>query len=253
MTILEVLLATLLSCLVSLVLFQMYYTQDRMYSLQSEISEMEQNLRVAIEKISRDLTMAGFAQPPWTSVNGEGEINFQGIRVTDGSVLDVVGSFDGFQGTLAKKAAVGATELELSSGEGENFQGRSKIDVNIGGRENARITNKGGNILTIDTDFYAVGLQGLQYEYPRGTPIYLVKRKTYWVDNSKPNEPLLRVDEHLGSGSQPLALFITGMEVSVAGRTAHISITGRTRNPDRTTGIYTVKQVTNKITLRNVP
>lgn len=253
LTVLEVLLAISLSCLVGLVLYQMYYTQDRTYTIQSEISEMQQNLRVAIEKISRDLEMAGFAQPPWTTINGESGIDFEGMRVTGGTVLDVVGSFDGAQGTLEKKAVVGATVLELSSGDGENFQGQGKIDINIGGRENAKITNKNGGTLTIDTDPYAAGLQGLQYEYPAGTPVYLVKWKTYWVDSGKPTEPLLRVDEHIGSGNQPLALFITGMEITRLGHMAYIAISGRTRNPDRTTALHTVGQISNKIILRNTP
>jgi hypothetical protein len=248
-----VLLAILLSCLVGLVLYQMYYTQDRTYTLQSEISEMQQNLRVAIEKISRDLAMAGFAQPSWTTINGESGIDFQGIRVTGGTVLDVVGAFDGAQGTLATKTVVGATVLEVTSGDGENFQGKEKIDINIGGRENAKITNKNGSTLTIDTDPYAAGLQGVQYEYPAGTPVYLVKWKTYWVDTAKPTEPLLRVDEHIGSGSQPLALFITGMEITRSGGMAYMTISGKTRNPDRTTGLHTVGRVSNQIMLRNTP
>jgi hypothetical protein len=164
-----------------------------------------------------------------------------------------VGAFDGAQGTLAKKAVVGATVLELSSGDGENFQGKGKIDINIGGRENSKIANKSGSTLTIDTDPYAAGLQGVQYEYPAGTPVYLVKWKTYWVDKAKPAEPLLRVDEHIGSGGQPLALFITGMEITRSGNTAYITVSGKTRNPDRTTGLHTVGQLSNKIMFRNIP
>jgi hypothetical protein len=34
---------------------------------------------------------------------------------------------------------------------------------------------------------------------------------------------------------------------------AEITITGRTRNPDRTTGLYTAGQLSNKIALRNLP
>lgn len=253
LTLLEVLLAILLSCLVGLVLYQMYYTQDRTYTIQSEISEMQQNLRVAIEKISRDITMAGFAQPPWTTINGESGIDFEGIRVTGGRILDVVGCFDGTQGTLVKEAVTGATVLELSPGDGENFQGKAKIDINIGGRENVKITNKSGSILTIDADPYAAGLQGIQYDYPVGTPIYLVKWKAYWVDKSKPEEPILRVDEHIGSGGQPLSLFIIGMDIVLTGKLAEITITGRTRNPDRTTGLHAVGQLNDKIVLRNVP
>lgn len=253
LTILEVLLAVLLSCLVGMVLYQMFYTQDRTYNLQSEISEMQQNLRVAMEKISRDLTMAGFTQPPWTNINGESGVDFSGIKVTGGDILDVVGAFDGAQGILSKKVTAGATTLELSPGDEDNFDGTRKIDVNIGGRENAKITKKSGNTLTIDTDPYVAGEQGVRYEYPAGTEVYLIKWKTYWIDDSKPEQPVLRVDEHLGAHGQPLALFISGMEIVLSGKIAQISVTGRTRNPDRTTGLYTIGRLNNKILMRNSP
>lgn len=252
-TILEVLLAILLSCLVGMVLYQMFYTQDRTYNIQSEISEMQQNLRVAMEKISRDVMMAGFAQPAWTTINGESGAVFSGIKVTGGGVLDVVGSFDGAQGILSNKVTAGATTLELAPGDEKNFDGKAKIDICIGGRENARITKKSGNTLTIDTDPDAANEQGLQHDYPAGTEVYLIKWKTYWIDDSKPEQPVLRVDEHLGSGGQPLALFISGIEIAVSGKMVQISITGRTRNPDRTTGLYTIGRLNNKIVLRNLP
>lgn len=253
LTILEVLLAILLSCLVGMVLYQMFYTQDRTYAIHSEISEMQQNLRVAMEKISRDLTMAGFAQPVWTTINGESGVVFSAIRVTGGAIVDVVGSFDGAQGMLSKKAAAGTTTLDLSPGDAENFEGKAKTDISVGGRENAKITKKEGNRLTIDTDPFTAHEQGLQNEYPAGTDIYLVKWKTYRIDNSKPDQPVLRMDEHLGSGGQPLALFISDIEVSLSGKMARISVMGRTRNPDRTTGLYTIGRLDNNIVLRNLP
>lgn len=253
LTILELLLAVLLSCLVGLVLFRMYYTQDRTYSIQSEISEMQQNLRVAVERVLRDLTMAGFAQPAWTTINGDGAVDFSGIKVTGGNVIDLVGSFDGVQGVLAQPAAAGSTRIKLSPGDSQNFKGERKLDISIGGMENAKIVEKDGNTLTIDTDPQTNGEQGLLCEYPAGTEIYLVIWKTYWVDDSKPEQPVLRVDEHLGSHGQPLALFITGVKVALSGRMAQVTVTGRTRNPDRATGAYIVGQYSTKILMRNMP
>lgn len=252
LTILEVLVAILLSCLVGVVLYRMFYTQDRTYTIQSEISEMQQNLRVAVERISRDLTMAGFAQPPWTTINGEGGVDFLGIKVTGGNVLDVVGSFDGSQAVLALEAGEGAISLELSPGGGSHFNTGTKGDINIGGRENAKITAIKGNTLTINTD-PNLTKQGLRFGYAAGTEIYLVKRKTYWVDSSDVKQPVLRVNEHLGSGSQQLALFITGMEIALSGKMAELTISGRSRNPDKTTGLYTTGQLNSKIVMRNLP
>jgi hypothetical protein len=251
LTILEVLVAILLSCLVGAVLYQMFYTQDRTYSIQSEISEMQQNLRVAMERISRDLTMAGFAQPSWTTINGESGLDYS-VRVTAGKTLDLVGCFDGAQAVLSEAVLPGATSLRLPSGDGDHFNTKTKSDISMGGRENAKITAVTKNILTIDTDPNG-SKQGLRFGYSAGTEVYLVKWKTYWVDSSDPTQPVLRVNEHLGSGSQQIALFITGMEIALSNRVAEVSITSRTRNPDKTTGLYTTGGLSNKIALRNVP
>jgi hypothetical protein len=251
LTILEVLIAILLSCLVGAMLYRVFAIQDRTYSIQSEISEMQQNLRVALERITRDLTMAGFAQPPWTTINTS-EVDFSGIRI-NGGTIDVVGSFDGAQGTLSQPAPAGSTELMLSPGEGEHFAGKAKTDISIGGRENAKITVKSGGVLTIDTDPLSPGEQGLKHAYPTGTEVYLIKWRTFWVDNSDPGQPLLRLNDHLGSGSQPLALFITNMEIALSGRMVEVTVAGRSRNPDRTTGIYATGRLSNKVVLRNLP
>lgn len=253
LTLLEVLIAILLGCLVGMVLYRMFDTQDRTYTIQSEVSETQQNLRVAVERILRDLTMAGFAQPPWTSINGENGADFSAIRVTGDSVLDIVGSFDGAQALLRVPAAPGSAEIELSTGGGSHFNNGNKSDISIGGRENAKITNKTGNTLTIDTDPHTPGIQGLKLGYPAGTEVYLVKWKTYWVDTADPKQSVLRVDEHLGAGGQPLALHITGMEIVASGRIVELTITGRNRNPNRTTGRDTMGQLNSKIVLRNLP
>jgi hypothetical protein len=253
LTILEVLIAILLGCLVGMVLYRMFYVQDRTYTIQSEVSEIQQNLRVAIEKISRDLTMAGFAQPPWTSINGENGADFSAIKVTGSSILDIVGSFDGPQALLRLSAPSGSTEIELSTGGGSHFNNSNKSDISIGGMENAKVTAKSGNTLTIDTDPYTPGIQGLKLDYADGTEVYLVKWKTYWVDTTDPKQPVLRVNEHLGAGGQPLALFVAAMEIAVSGRMVEVTIKGRSRNPDRTTGLYIEGHMNNKIVLRNLP
>lgn len=251
LTLLEMLIAILLSCLVGVVLYQMFQTQDRTYTIQSEISEMQQNMRVAMERISRDLTMAGFGQPPWTTINNERDIDFS-VRVSGGKVLDLVGSLDGAQASLAGAAPSGAMSIVLSPGGSDRFNMTTKRDISIGGCENAKVIAKSGNTLVIDTNPEG-SRQGLTFSYPAGTEVYLVKWKTYWLDTSDPAQPVLRINEHLGSGSQQLALFITGMEIAISGKAATVSITGRTRNPDKTTGHYIEGRLTNRILLRNMP
>ena len=125
-TLIELLIGVVLSSIVVLALYNLLTSQNRVYALQDDVSEMQQNLRVATEKISRDLTMAGFGKPSrlgtstWPQLNGISGLDFS-IRVTGGNTLDIVGCLDPADGHAAGALAVGATTVTLQSGEGANF------------------------------------------------------------------------------------------------------------------------------------
>ena len=128
-----------------------------------------------------------------------------------------------------------------------------KSDISIGGKENAKVVGVAGDTLTIDTNPILAGNQGLTYGYPTGVLVYAVKYVTYSVDTSDPNRPVLRVDEHRGAGVQPVAEYIEVEGVTLTGNALDLTLTGRTRNPDRTTGQYTRMQMQNRVFLRNLP
>jgi prepilin-type N-terminal cleavage/methylation domain-containing protein len=257
-TLIELLVGVVLSSLVSLALYNLLVSQNRTYALQDDVSEMQQNLRIASERISRDLTMAGFGKPSrlgtstWPQLNGISGLDFS-IRVTGGNTLDIVGCLDPADGQAAGALAVGATTITLQPGGGASFNTTTKSDISIGGHENAKVVSVAGDTLTIDTNPIVAGNQGLTYGYPAGVPIYAVKYVTYSVDTSDPSAPVLRVDEHRGAGQQQVAQYIEVENVTMTGNALDLTFTGRTRNPDRTTNQYTRLQIQNRIYLRNLP
>ena len=248
----------MLSSLIVLVLYELLSSQDRVYAVQDDISEMQQNLRIAMERISRDLTMAGFGKPSrlgtttWPTLNGIAGLDFS-ISVTGGNTLDIVGCLDPPDGHTSGTLSAGATSISLGSGEGANFNTTTKSDISIGGKENAKITSIAGDTLSIDTNPTVGGGQGLVYAYPAGTPVYAVKYVTYSVDASDPNAPVLRVDEHRGAGQQAVAQYVEIVGVTLTGNALDMTLTGRTRKADYTTGQYARAQMQTRVFLRNLP
>ena len=256
-TLIELLIGIVLSSVTAIVLYDLMTTQSRTYSIQDDIAEMQQNLRVAVERISRDMMMAGFGKPRWSTINGQDASAWYNVantytpyRITlsaGNNAIDIVGCVDTIVSQVNADAAVGATAITLSAGQGVNFNITTKQDINIGGAENAKVTAVAGDVLTIDTNPALAGNQGLQLVEPANTMVCLVK----WVTYSLGANNGFYVDAHQGQGSQPVAQNITAMTLSISGNLLTIILTGRTRNPDRTTGQYITSQVTDNVFLRN--
>lgn len=226
-TLIEILIALAISGIISTVIYNLYISQSRIYSQQEQVSDMQQNARVATDIISRHVRMAGFGKPSWTTINGTSGITYK-ILVTDGGgtnpdTLEIVGCIDAPPGTLALAAASTATTIRLqSSGEASKFNTTTKRDIFIGDLENAKVTNVSGAVLTIDTDPGLSG-QGLDNAFAVGTNVYLVKRVKYTISSTS-----LRRNENTGAGAQEIAVNIEDLQVSYAKPMVTVSITART-------------------------
>lgn len=253
----ELMVAVTVSTILALVLYQMAGTHSRIYSIQDDVTETQQNLRIAVERISRDLKMAGLGKPSWSEINGydltwwyNSANGYRASHVTEsgtGHVIDIVGCIDGSEQTLGANAATGSTTLTLQKGDGSLFNATSKSDISIGNIENAKVRSVSGDLLTIDTDPAAPGNQGLHFDHSDGTTVCNVR----WMTYSRDEHNNFTVDEHRGAGNQPVAQNITGLSFSVTGNLVSFTFTGRSQKPDRTTGQYTVFQVAGKVLMRN--
>jgi prepilin-type N-terminal cleavage/methylation domain-containing protein len=257
-TLIELLIGIALSSLIVFALYNLLSAQNKVYVVQDDISEMQQNLRIAMERISRDLTMAGFGKPSrlgtstWPQLNGISGLDFS-IRVTGGNTLDIVGCLDAAEGHTVGTLPVGSTTISLQSGEGAKFNATTRSDISLDGKENVKIVSVAGDTLTIDTNPVVSGNQGLTYGYSAGVPIYAVKYVTYTVDTSDPNTPVLRMDQHRGNGWEIVAQYIEVEGVTLTGNALDLTLTGRTKNPDRPTTQYWRVQMQNRVFLRNLP
>jgi prepilin-type N-terminal cleavage/methylation domain-containing protein len=257
LTLIELLIGVVLSSIVVLALYEMLTSQHRTYTVQDDVSEMQQNLRVAMERMARTIRMAGFGKlSTWTTMTGYEDTGGYGfsslafaVYPTSGTAttLHIVGCMDAPAATLAVAVAGNPTTITLNAGEGANFNTTTKSNISIGGKENAKITSISGNVLTIDTDLSTGGNQGLQSDYNAGTEIFVVRWMTFSVDTMS-TPPALVINEHEGAHSQELAQFITGMSITVTGKLVDLTLNGQTASREGKTISATVSD---KILLRN--
>jgi prepilin-type N-terminal cleavage/methylation domain-containing protein len=232
-TLIEIMIALAIAGILLVSIYNLYISQSRTYTVQEQVSEMQQNARVAMNIISRDIRMAGFGQPSWTTINGTSGITYKGINVTDGGTgnpdtLTVVGCIDPPPGKLGSAAAVGSTTITLqSSDEADKFNTTTKSDIFIGELENAKVTGVSGAVLTIDTNPVQTGNQGTTNAFPVGTNVYLVKRVTYTIESTS-----LKRNENTGSGNDEIAVNVEDLQATYTKPVVNLSITARTRNKD---------------------
>jgi len=253
----ELLIALFLGSLVVLTFYQLLITQNKTYALYDDTAEMQQNLRAAVDRISRDAMAAGCGKPLWSTINGVDASSWYNAgngwtpyRVsTNGSNnnLDLVGCFSPTVSHLNVDAAVSATTITLNSAEGGNFNTSNSQDISIGTAENAKVVFVSGDTLTIDTNPSMGGNQGLTLLEPANTYVCGVTWVTYSIGAGN----VLYADAHQGLGNQAVAQDISAMTLTLTGKLLTINLTGRTAIPDRTTGQYITSQVTNQVFLRN--
>lgn len=244
-TLLEVLIALAITTFVTTGVYEFYLSQQRSYLLQDMVAEMYQNARVSIDRMARDLRLAGLGIPSWEA---------NAIDVTDGGVnpdsVTIVAASGAATGTFSAAASPGNTTLTVSGAS--DFNPGDDIFIGHTG-ENARVVSRVGSDLTIDTDPSAGGNQGLVKGYPASTPVYKVKRIAYEINNN-----ILRRRE--GSGSNLgnyyiLAENVTDFQFTPAadGQAYYtITLTGRTARVDPSTKNYRTVTLRAGVKVRNM-
>jgi len=237
MTLVELLVAMAISGIVVAAVYTAFITQQKSYTVQDQIAEAQQNSRVGLDLIAREVRMAGYGQPVWsmnadTDGDGDDEPVTDPVTVVDGGGnpdrITVIGCFDPTSATLAVAASSGDTVLTLQdSDEASRFNTTTKNSIFIGGFENAKITAISGRTLTIDIDPTTSGNQGLFRSYDTGAEVHLVKAVTYYVEDET-----LRRDENTNAGGQPLAENIEDLQLTYANKIANISVFARSRETD---------------------
>ena len=178
-----------------------YTTQHRASVIQAQVSDAQQNVRVAMGFLSKEIRMAGFGKPAgsvngfFNAVNPDINNDTATANVLDGT--DQITIVTGYRqiSTLANDVGATATSIPLT-GNGNTFNTVEKKYVCVDGtssRDNYVVSGAASSSLTISP--------ALTRDYKQGAAVFLVKAITYSVNNAG----VLTRNENTGGGAQTLA------------------------------------------------
>jgi prepilin-type N-terminal cleavage/methylation domain-containing protein len=223
-TLVELLVTLAISGVVMAGVYSVFYTQQKSYTTQEQVSEMQQNLRACMLMMSRDARMAGFSFGP------------SGISYYDGSGTKYLSAIEGFNNNpdridiiyadasvsakIDKHMPDSAGDLKVDSTAG--FSDGDLIIITDGTNASLlEVTNVQSDGLVHNAAAGNINPPGGHNTFPPGgydvgCDVYKVKYVSYDIDNtSDPAHPKMRVDLDgpLGSGNpQPLALNIEDLQ-----------------------------------------
>ncbi len=135
--------------------YGIFLSHQRTYAVQDQVVEIQQNARVAMNLLARDLRMAGHGVPKLWPVD-IGGITYSDPVTAVGTTLTLLGCFGAPEGYLSTSADIGATQIELV--DASDFDTVDRRYIFIGEYDKVIINFKDGNKLTLN--------QGLKKRYP---------------------------------------------------------------------------------------
>jgi len=218
-TVIEMLAAMLLGLVALAAVYSLYVSGSRVATVQSQLSQTRQNLRVGLEIIVEDVQAAGgTGMPASIAVNAtNSETGPDSISLFAPSLVCVPPNPQGIPIVTYNGAA--ANMFLYNNSTCAAMDGTVAIAVHPNG-EDYRTIEITEVTTANDKINYSPGLSsmnspgGLGADYTGGT-LVLVTRASYSVDLTNPTLPALRQDLFDGNGPQSVANFIEDFQISL--------------------------------------
>jgi prepilin-type N-terminal cleavage/methylation domain-containing protein len=198
-TLIELLIALVLSSLLTAALYRIFISHQKIYTVQDQVADMQQNVRIAMGQMTREIRMAGYGAnilAIFGNVNG-----FTNIITPASDAITII--FADEVGELKQNALKGAQQLKVTNASIFNTDKKKYLCLN--GLNNYLIQNVSTDTITLTAP--------LAEDHPICQPIYLVKAISYYIGLSG-GKSALRRNENTGGGGQPLAENIESLEFS---------------------------------------
>lgn len=263
LTLIELLVALVISAVIIAALYRTFVGQQKTYTVQEQVVDMRQNVRGAISNMMRELRMAGFGGVgmvlPITIGSGLDAVTCQNVvnaNMPSTGWITVVTALTSSSSTLTATVSTNPPSIAVSSLTDTNgtvlFDINMKKYISIGGVESNTITS-------IDTVNNELTLkERLIYKHPANTRVYPVRAISYRAGVR---------DENTGGGPQPTAENIESVQfeyLDAQGITAtsdaavqmiRVRVTAKTDmvDPEYKSGDgYRRREISSNIQLRNV-
>src|SRR4030043_127343 len=190
LTLIELLIALVLSSILIAALYRLFISQQKTYTVQDQVADMQQNIRVAIDQMTREIRMAGYGGNILTifdNINGFTNI----ITPADNSITILLADQ---VGVLKQNATKDTSQLKVTNASIFNTDKKKYLCLN--GLNNYLIQSVITDTITLTTS--------LTEDHLINEPVYLVKAITYNLGLSG-GKTVIRRNENTGGGAQPLA------------------------------------------------
>jgi len=266
MTLVELLVALVISGLLLAAAYRTFIGQQKTFVVQDQVVDMQQNMRLAINRMMTEIRMAGFGNVSMVlpvTIGANTFNNVVNLNTPTAGALTIVSAVGGTS-TLTNEGGVGQTQVVVSTLT--DTQGNALFDtgnrkyISVGGLDSHMITS-------IDSGTKTITLNGpLTFYHPVGTPVYTIRALSYRVTVVSGISTLLK-DENLGNGLQPQADNIENLQftyLDASGnptanppdiRIVRVSLTARAerQDPDLNNGDgYRRRQIASNIHLKNM-
>ena len=261
LTLLELLVALVMSSIVIAALYRTFVGQQRTYTIQEQVIDMRQNARGATGNMIRELRMSGFGHLPRILPL---TFDLSGSTVTYNNIINHDTPSTGWITVVtalhsasagAKLKTIDLSKTKITVDNTDDFDDNLKKYISIGGIEDNMILPMGVNTVTKELTLE----RKVIYDHPLDTRIYPVRAISYKVTGDR--------DENTGGGAQPVAQNVENVQfeyLNNAGTTAtsdqdttmiKVSVTARTDLPDpqyQSGDGYRRRQVSSNVQVRNI-
>jgi len=248
-TLIELLIALVISAILIAGIYRTFIQQQKTYATQEQVADMQQNVRVAINRMMREIRMAGFGNvqdvlPVTFPKVGRTYPNIVNPDLPAAGEFTIVSAIGGSAALTAQPGdvvGVGAllpNQIQVSSlAEFDITKNIDRRYISIGGLESHFITaipDVPNRVLTLNTDVNRF------YKTDGTTLVYAIRAISYQIDSSS-GRPILRRDENIGGNYQPMADNIEAIEfrnpdgstpLNPNSMSMQVAVTARTDRPD---------------------
>lgn len=196
-TLIELLIALVLSSILTAALYRAFIGQQKTYTVQDQVADMQQNVRIALGQITKEIRMAGYGGD---LLSVFGDVNgFSDIITPASNAITIILADQA--GVLKENTAKGTHQLKVTNAA--IFNGDKKKYLCLNGLNNYLVQGVTTDTITLTAP--------LGEGHPINEPVYLVKAISYYLGVSG-GKAVLRRNENTGGGGQPLAENIESLE-----------------------------------------
>jgi prepilin-type N-terminal cleavage/methylation domain-containing protein len=260
LTLIELLVALVLSSILIAALFRTFVGQQKTYTIQEQVVDVQQNVRVATSKMMSEIRLAGFGNVQMilpVTFNG-GLVTFSNIvnrNIPSDGWITLVTAVNSISQTAILDAPSSPFSFIVDKVKDDNgnylFDSANRKYLSVDGVESHTITKVDEVKKTLTLK------EKLIYKHPKGTRVYPVRAISYRIGR----------DTNLGGGEQDLAENIENIQYRYLDadgnetadpfriRMVRVTVTARTnaKDPDYKAGDgYRRREITSNLYIRNM-